>query len=135
MEVPRVAVRPGKPTWFGRVHGRPVLGLPGNAAAALVCAHLFLRPLVLALLGRSADEEGVAALLEGELADNGGSEWYLRATVRVGADARLRVRAFENQDTSLVSVLAAANALIRHPAGAAAVPDGAPVEVRLLDRA
>ena len=41
--VEKIAVRPGKPTWFGMTPLGPVLGLPGNPASALVCAHLFLR--------------------------------------------------------------------------------------------
>jgi molybdopterin molybdotransferase len=38
----KVALRPGKPTWFARIGGRLVLGLPGNPASAFVCARLFL---------------------------------------------------------------------------------------------
>src|SRR5438552_2193394 len=53
--VPRIAIRPGKPTWFGTLRGKPVLGLAGNPAAAMVCAHLFLRPLLEALLARSEE--------------------------------------------------------------------------------
>ena len=133
--VPRIAIRPGKPTWFGTVRGRPVLGLAGNPAAAMVCAHLFLRPLIEALLGREADDWAATALLEGELPTSGDNECYWRALVRVDADARMRARPFDNQDTSLVSVFAAANALIRRPAGAAAAASGERVEVRWLGRA
>ena len=45
LAVEKVAVRPGKPTWFGRTPLGPVLGLPGNPASAMVCAELFLRPI------------------------------------------------------------------------------------------
>lgn len=131
--VPRIAIRPGKPTWFGTVQGKPVLGLAGNPAAAMVCAHLFLEPLLRGLLGRQVGEAGATALLEGELGPSGTHECYWRARVRTDPDARLRVRPFENQDTSLVSVFAASNALIRRPAGAAAASSGEPVEVRWLD--
>ncbi len=52
LRVQTIAVRPGKPTWFGRLgDSRRVLGLPGNPASALVCAELFLRPLLAALTG------------------------------------------------------------------------------------
>lgn len=133
--VERVAVRPGRPTWFGRAAGKPVLGLPGNPAAALVCAHLFLRPLLAAMLGREAEgaqESGAVALLEGELEASGANECYLRAIAVPGADTELRVRPCGNQDTSLLSVFAAANALIRRPALAPAVGSGQPVEVLWL---
>jgi molybdopterin molybdotransferase len=131
--VESVAIRPGRPTWFGRVARQPVLGLPGNPAAALVCAHLFLRPLLAALLGGETDGALAMALLEGEVAASGANECYLRAVVARGDDARLRVRPCENQDTSLLSVFAAANALIRRPALASAAIMGEPVEVLSLE--
>jgi len=132
--VPRIAIRPGKPTWFGTLRGKPVLGLAGNPAAAMVCAHLFLRPLLEALLAREPDEAAATALLDGELAESGANECYWRALAWTDPDARMRVRPFTDQDTSLVSVFAAANALIRRPAGAGAAVSGEAVEVRWLDR-
>ena len=53
--VEKVAVRPGKPTWFGRTSVGSVLGLPGNPASALVCAELFLRPMLAAMQGRDPE--------------------------------------------------------------------------------
>jgi molybdopterin molybdotransferase len=132
MAFERVAIRPGRPTWFGRAAGKPVLGLPGNPAAALVCAHLFLRPLLAALLGREAEDCGGTAILEGEVAASGASELYPRAVAARGGDTQLRVRPCDNQDTSLLSVFAAANALIRRPAHAGAAASGERVEVLWL---
>jgi molybdopterin molybdotransferase len=133
--VQRIAIRPGKPTWFGTIGAKPVLGLAGNPAAAMVCAQLFLRPLVHALLARESDATAsVAARLDGEVGESGANECYLRALVRTDAEARRWARPFDDQDTSLVSVLAAANALIRRPAGARAAGSGTIVEVMLLDR-
>ncbi len=133
--VQRIAIRPGKPTWFGTIGGKPVLGLAGNPAAAMVCAQLFLRPLLQALLARESDASASgAARLDGEVADSGANECYLRALVRTDAEARSWARPFDDQDTSLVSVFAAANALIRRPAGARAAASGTLVEVVWLDR-
>jgi molybdopterin molybdotransferase len=133
--VQRIAIRPGKPTWFGTIGGKPVLGLAGNPAAAMVCAQLFLRPLVHALLARESDATAsVAARLDGEVGDSGANECYLRALVRTDAEARSWARPFDDQDTSLVSVFAAANALIRRPAGARAAGSGTIVEAILFDR-
>ena len=125
----RVAIRPGRPAWFGHAADKPVLGLPGNPAAALVCAHLFLRPLLAAMLGRQADDGGATAVLEGAVAASGANECYLRAVATAGGDTRLRVRPCDNQDTSLLSVFAASNALIRRPALAPAAASGERVEM------
>ena len=131
--VPTVAVRPGKPTWFGTLGHKPILGLPGNPAAAFVCATLFLRPLLHALLGRSTVTACVPAVLDGHVDESGDKEGYLRASTRIGDDARVWVRPYANQDTSLVSIFARANALIRRPPGSAPAESGALVEVLLLD--
>jgi molybdopterin molybdotransferase len=133
ISVPKVAVRPGKPTWFGTIGRRPVLGLPGNPAAAFVCAALFLRPLIGALLARKVSTDCVPAMLDGRVERSGDNEAYLRASVRVGDDARLTALPFGNQDTSLVSIFAAANALIRRLPGSEPAERGALVEVLLLD--
>jgi molybdopterin molybdotransferase len=133
--VPKIAVRPGKPTWFGTVTGSPILGLPGNPAAAFVCASLFLRPLIHAFLAREAASAWVRALLDGRVEQNGENEAYLRARLAVGDDGRLTVQPFENQDTSLVSIFAAANALLRRLPQTAPAMHGELVDVLLLDPA
>src|SRR5256886_13986614 len=82
-----------------------------------------------ALLARESDASASgAARLDGEVADSGANECYLRALVRTDAEARTWARPFDDQDTSLVSVFAAANALICRPAGAKAAASGTLVE-------
>jgi molybdopterin molybdotransferase len=131
LSVQKVALRPGKPTWFGRAGQCPVLGLPGNPASALVCAHLFLRPLLEVMLGRDSDHCVAlrrARLVE-DLPANGPREHYLRARLSADAQGQATVRAFEKQDSSLLSVFASANALIRLPANAPALAAGDLVDV------
>jgi molybdopterin molybdotransferase len=133
----KVSVRPGKPTWFGTTAHGLVLGLPGNPASALVCAHLFLHPLMEAMLGRDprACIKPVEARLAKPLPNNGPREQYLRARLALDHDGRLAVSAFANQDSSLLSVFASANALIRQLPDAPALPEGAAVDVVLLESA
>ena len=131
LNVEKVALRPGKPAWFGRTPAGPVLGLPGNPASALVCAQLFLRPLVNAMLGAESSVSFIRARLEGALPPNGAREHYLRSRLS-HHEGGLKVRAFEQQDSSLLSVFAGANALIRLPPGAPAFAAGDLVDVLLL---
>jgi molybdopterin molybdotransferase len=135
--VEKIAVRPGKPTWFGRTPQGLVLGLPGNPASALACAVLFLRPLMEAMLGRNPLACIVTrkAALAHALPANGPREHYLRAHLDSDGEGRLTVRAFEDQDSSLISIFAAANALIQLPPDAPATKQGALVDVLRLDGA
>jgi len=135
LEVESVAIRPGKPTWFGTLgDGRRVLGLPGNPASAMVCAELFLRPLVMALQGADATLALVAARSASALAANGEREAWMRARLSSGPAGELIATPFGDQDSSLVTVFAAANALLRRPPLAQALAPGDLVEVLPLAR-
>jgi len=134
LTVEKVAVRPGKPTWFGVTPQGPVLGLPGNPASAMVCAHLFLRPILSAMLGCVAAPTFHRARLARALPANGPREHYLRACWSGDDNGCLTVHAFEDQDSSLISVFTAANALIRLPPNAPAIADGAAVDMLMLNR-
>jgi molybdopterin molybdotransferase len=47
----KVAIKPGKPTTFGKRGSTLVFGLPGNPVAAFVCFHLFVRTALRQRLG------------------------------------------------------------------------------------
>ncbi len=130
LSVEGVAVRPGGPVWFAHLaDGRPLLGLPGNPASALVCAELFLAPLIAGLQGGSTDPDMGLAVLANPQSANGPREHYMRAIVKTDPDGVRRVRPMNDQDSSLVTVMAAANALVRRLPGAPALDVGSRVEV------
>jgi molybdopterin molybdotransferase len=132
--VETVLVRPGKPTWFGRLaDGRRVLGLPGNPASALVCAELFLRPLINAMQGAEPGPRIVSARLAVAAEANGGREHWARARTEV-RDGTLFVSPMRDQDSSLVTVFAEADALLRREVDAPAAEAGAVVAILPLER-
>lgn len=134
--VPKIAVKPGKPTWFGALgSGLKVLGLPGNPASALVCARLFLRPILAALQGADAAATVAmqAARLGAPLKANGDREEWLRARLAIAPDGGRLATAFGAQDSSLQTVLAAADLLIRRTPHAPALDAGEVVETLVFD--
>jgi molybdopterin molybdotransferase len=67
-----LAMKPGRPAWFGRRGNSRVLGLPGNPVSAMAVFAILGAPLLKALSGdRSADEVGRGRLLSpvGRLSD------------------------------------------------------------------
>ena len=140
LQVQSVNIRPGKPTWFGRLgpgqDGKrsAVLGLPGNPASALVCAEMFLKPLIRAMLGADPEPRFRTARLQAPLPANGGRTHLMRALLDQGDDSSLTVSPLADQDSSLVTVFARANGLLLRPAGVAASPAGALVAVLPLER-
>ncbi|MBV8976108.1 MAG: molybdopterin molybdotransferase MoeA [Alphaproteobacteria bacterium] len=124
----KIAMRPGKPLIFGRLGGVPLIGLPGNPVSALVCATLFVQPAISALLGTETRIATRAAKLAQPLGPNDSRQDYLRCETTT-RDGELWVRAFDVQDSSMLSGLAKADALIVRPPHATAIPAGARVEV------
>lgn len=124
----KVAVKPGKPTWFSTRDAIAVLGLPGNPASALVCAHLFLRPLLM----NHAQSPFITAQLNGRIAANGPRETYLRAEAHLDQTGVLTVTPAPNQDSSLISPFLTCNALIQYLPHATETSDGMPVACLLI---
>lgn len=112
----KIALKPGKPTLFGRLGTIPVLGLPGNPVSALVGAILFLRPLIARLSGaRGEANRPLLARLTTALGANSTRQDYLRA--QLGRDERgaLMVTPFSTQDSAMLAPLARSDGLIVRP--------------------
>ena len=121
----KVLMRPGKPLMAGRLNDAAMVGLPGNPVSAMVCGRIFLGPMIRAMLGLGAEAPTLSqAPLAQEIAANGPREHYMRA--QIGADGRITLGG--DQDSSLLSVLSASNALVRRPPNDPARQAGAMVE-------
>jgi molybdopterin molybdotransferase len=127
----RIAMRPGKPLMVGRLGEMRVLGLPGNPVSALVCGHVFLKPLLHAMLGRTPDPGLATARLGTPMPANDSRQDYVRARIGI-VDGESVATPFPLQDSSMLTTLAAAGALIVRPVEAPAAEAGALVPVLLL---
>jgi len=135
LEVETVGLRPGKPTWFGRLaDGRAVLGLPGNPGSGLVAAELFLRPLLAAWQSADPTLRLQPARLAAPLRETGPYESWLRVRLEHDADGASLAVPFSDQDSSRVGVFAAADALLRRLPGSLPAQIGDLVEVLPLRR-
>ncbi|PWG16385.1 molybdopterin molybdotransferase MoeA [Salibaculum griseiflavum] len=121
----KVAMRPGKPLMAGRLGDAALIGLPGNPVSAMVCGHVFVAPVIRAMLGQKdvvpmPEQRPLAA----DLPANGPRQHYLRARTTAAG-----VIAYDKQDSSLLSVLSEADCLIVQPPGDPGQPAGRYVDV------
>ena len=128
----KIAMRPGKPLIFGRLNASPLIGLPGNPVSAMVCALIFVRPALFAMLGAPYVAPVRTARLAAPLKANGKRQDYIRARFSVSKSAAV-VEPFTLQDSSMQKVFAQADALIIRRVGAPPAAAGDEVEVLLLD--
>lgn len=80
----RVALRPGKPTWFGTRGSQLVLGLPGNPVSAMVTFLLFARPALRALQGADPQVPRTRAALTAPVRRHAGRDECVRVRVEDG---------------------------------------------------
>jgi molybdopterin molybdotransferase len=130
----KVAIRPGKPMFFGRMEATRILGLPGNTVSCLIAARIFLVPLIHRLLGRTDSPlQEVIGVLSHELEANGPRKNYMRAKREHGDAIPPRVSVLRSQDSAHLTGLMAADLLIVRAPYAPALPAGAEVAALTLD--
>ncbi|MDP2733035.1 MAG: molybdopterin molybdotransferase MoeA [Hoeflea sp.] len=128
----RIAMRPGKPLMSGRLGKMRVLGLPGNPASSLVCAHLFLEPLVTRLAGLADPDRIKKTVLTKDMPENDERQDYIRGDLTAGPDGQLAATPLARQDSSLMRVFADARCLIIRPPFAPAAKAGSGCDVLVL---
>lgn len=120
----KIAMRPGKPLMMADLGAMRLLGLPGNPVASFVCAMLFLEPLIARLAGRTVDGPATEpAILGANVPANDLRADHLRARL-TNEDGRTVATPFPVQDSSMIRVLAEADALILRPPHAPAAAAG-----------
>jgi molybdopterin molybdotransferase len=129
----KVAMRPGKPLMFARRGARRIIGLPGNPVSALVCARVFVKPLISALLGLPASDDLIAARLHGALPQNDHRQDYVRAKLARDREGSVAAVPYPRQDSSMQRTFAEADGLIVRQPYAPPAGNGEAVTVLPLD--
>jgi len=129
----RVALQPGKPTWFGSRDGKLVFGLPGNPVSSAVTFALFVAPALAALQGAAEEPGERHAVLASAVRRNPDREQAIRVRLepRNGTTT-----AIPNgpQGSHVITSLLGADALALIPAGGDELPAGTMVTLAPLPR-
>jgi len=116
----RVALRPGKPTVFGKIGDKLIFGLPGNPVSVAVTFNLFARTALCAM--QAATEKTlpeVTTVLAQNVKASPDRDSYLPAVLRTEQDGRMLAEPLKWGGSSDFVSFARANGLIIVPAGGA----------------
>ena len=133
LDVWKVRMRPGAPLGFGRLHGMPWIGLPGNPVSTMVTFELFVRPVLRRMLGHTRlFRRPVAVTLEEPVKIGAKLTHFLRAIVTVRADGSLGARLTGPQGSGILTSMSLANALLVVPEDRPQVAAGETLHALLL---
>jgi molybdopterin molybdotransferase len=108
----QVAMQPGRPLAVGRIAGAHFFGLPGNPVASVLCFHLFVRPTLWKLGGRTRlDPECVTATTLEPMRKREGRREFKRGILRF-TERGFEVSTTGPQGSGILSSMVAANCLI-----------------------
>ena len=123
-----VQVKPGKPTLFGLIQGKPVLGMPGYPTSCLSNAYLFLAPAV-RKMARIPEREPkkVKVKMGHRFASSSGRAQFLTVKIRDGK----AYQAFK--ESGAITSMSEADGYILVPVNADVIEEGEEVAVTLLE--
>ena len=130
-----LALRPGRPTWFGiAADGTLVFGLPGNPVSAVVTFILLVRPSVLAMAGADPARHRGTAVLDEPYPKRPGRAHFVRVRLELREDG-WHARPTKEQASHVLTSMLGADAFAIVPADRADVAEGERLEIELLPSA
>ena len=128
----KIAIRPGRPLAFGRIHDAAFFGLPGNPVAVMVTFYQFVREALRRLAGETLvlPEPTIDARLDNRLRKKAGRVEYYRGVLQRDADGTLCVRSTGATGSGLLHTMSDANCFIVLPEQSASVEAGNLVAVQ-----
>jgi len=127
-----IALKPGKPTWFGTSEGRLVFALPGNPVSAMVTFILLVRPALWALAGAPPLSARTTATFTEGYRKEPGRAHAVRCRLQLAEDG-WRASPTGAQDSHILTSMLGADALAIIPTASGSVAAGERVEVELLE--
>ncbi|NQU07586.1 MAG: molybdopterin molybdotransferase MoeA [Candidatus Abyssubacteria bacterium] len=129
----KVAIKPGKPTVFGLLGGKPVFGLPGNPVSSMMTFEQFVRPALLKMMGkRRLLRPVVDAVLDQDISKKPERMSLIRATARKEG-SQYRVSTTGPQGSGILVSMDLADAIIMFMPGTEHLRKGERVKVQLID--
>ncbi len=135
-----VALRPGKPTYFG-ILDRPgasggtgavlVFGLPGNPVSAMVTFHLFVRPALARWLGTTPRERRTVGAFDADYVKRPGRAHVVRCSLAAREDG-WHVRPTKAQGSHVLTSMLGVDALAYLEVERGDISAGEPVEIEIL---
>ena len=131
----KIAMKPGRPLAYGRIHGAHFFGLPGNPVSVMVTFYQFVRAALCRLSGEDPVEEVPTFKVSctSTLRKAPGRTEFQRGILSRGADGAWSVRVTGEQGSGILRSMSEANCFIILPTDQGNVAPGNLVEVQVME--
>ncbi len=129
-----LAMRPGKPTFFGTLGDKAAFGMPGNPVSTFVNFEVLVRPYLALRMGVRHEPRMIRARLASDLVRRGSDrvEFLPARLFTDKGSTSMCVDRLTYHGSSMLSVLAQTDSLLSMDIGQERIPEGEVVDVRLL---
>ncbi|EKV56260.1 molybdenum cofactor synthesis domain-containing protein [Brachyspira hampsonii 30446] len=127
-----IAMKPGKPLFFGKLGKKAVFALPGNTVSAFMTFEIMVKPYIFSCLGINYDTNYIKALITEDFKRKDAERLEYVPVRLFFDDTKLLVKLIKYNNSSMISSFSEANGILKIDIGISDIVKGSMVDVRFL---
>ncbi|OEJ13047.1 molybdopterin molybdenumtransferase MoeA [Brachyspira hampsonii] len=127
-----IAMKPGKPLFFGKLGKKAVFALPGNTVSAFMTFEIMVKPYIFSCLGINFDTNYIKALITEDFKRKDAERLEYIPVRLFFDDTKLLVKLIKYNNSSMISSFSEANGILKIDIGISDIVRGSIVDVRFL---
>ena len=127
-----LAMKPGKPLFFGKFGNKAIFALPGNSVSAYMTFEIIVKPYILSSLGLHFDNEYIKAILSEDFKRKDAERLEYVPVKLYFENTRLYVKLIKYNNSSMISSFSEANGVLKIDIGIKNIKSGDIVDVRFI---
>ena len=127
-----LAMKPGKPLFFGKFGNKAIFALPGNSVSAYMTFEIIVKPYILSSLGLTFDNEYIKAILSEDFNRKDAERLEYVPVKLYFENTKLYVKLIKYNNSSMISSFSEANGVLKIDIGIENIKAGDIVDVRFI---
>lgn len=127
-----LAMKPGKPLFFGKLNNKAVFALPGNSVSAYMTFEIMVKPYILSSFGLTYNNDYIKAVLFEDFKRKEAERLEFVPVKLYFENTKLYVKLIKYNNSSMISSFSEANGILKIDIGIENLKSGEIVDVRFI---
>ena len=127
-----LAMKPGKPLFFGKFGNKAIFALPGNSVSAYMAFEIIVKPYILSSFGLTYNNDYIKAILSENFNRKDAERLEYVPVELYFENAKLYVKLIKYNNSSMISSFSEANGVLKIDIGIENIKSGDIVDVRFI---